>query len=89
MVEPFTIAANICSQLQPGPLDVALVYGAGPMGLTSIQALRGVYGVKQIVVADRIDERLAMATANGADVVINNSQLDLASELQNSASGQR
>lgn len=82
MVEPFTIAANICSQLQPGPLDVALVYGAGPMGLTSIQALRGVYGVKQIVVADRIDERLAMATANGADVVINNSQLDLANELQ-------
>ncbi|HHQ6534915.1 TPA: Zn-dependent oxidoreductase [Serratia fonticola] len=82
MVEPFTIAANICSQLQPGPLDVALVYGAGPMGLTSIQALRGVYGVKQIVVADRIDERLAMATTNGADVVINNSQLDLASELQ-------
>lgn len=82
MVEPFTIAANMCSQLNPGPLDTALVYGAGPMGLTSIQALRGVYGVKEIIVADRIDERLAMATLNGADRVINNTHIDLKSWLE-------
>ncbi|HKM95404.1 MAG TPA: Zn-dependent oxidoreductase [Buttiauxella sp.] len=82
MVEPFTIAANICSQLNPGPLDTALVYGAGPMGLTSIQALRGVYGVKEIIVVDRIDERLAMAKANGADRVINNAHIDLHAELE-------
>lgn len=82
MVEPFTIAANICSQMNPGPLDTALIYGAGPMGLTSIQALRGVYGVKEIIVVDRIDERLAMAKANGADRVINNTHLDLKTELE-------
>ncbi len=81
MVEPFTIAANICSQMNPGPLDTALIYGAGPMGLTSIQALRGVYGVKEIIVVDRIDERLAMAKANGADRVINNSHVGLKTEL--------
>lgn len=82
MVEPFTIAANICSQMNPGPLDTALIYGAGPMGLTSIQALRGVYGVKEIIVVDRIDERLDMAKANGADRVINNTHLDLKTELE-------
>lgn len=82
MVEPFTIAANICSQMSPGPLDTALVYGAGPMGLTSIQALRGVYGVKEIIAVDRIDERLAMARANGADRTINNAALDLKTELE-------
>lgn len=81
MVEPFTIAANICSQMSPGPLDIALVYGAGPMGLTSIQALCGVYGVKEIIVVDRIDERLEMAKLNGADRVINNTHLDLKTEL--------
>ncbi|WON75832.1 Zn-dependent oxidoreductase [Serratia sp. UGAL515B_01] len=81
MVEPFTIAANICQQMAPSPLDVALVYGAGPMGLTTIQALRGVYGIKTIIAVDRIDERLAMATTNGADRAINNSHIDLASEL--------
>ncbi|HEY1845447.1 MAG TPA: Zn-dependent oxidoreductase [Buttiauxella sp.] len=82
MVEPFTIAANICSQMNPGPLDTALIYGAGPMGLTSIQALRGVYGVKEIIVVDRIDERLAMAKDNGADRIINNASLDLKTELE-------
>lgn len=81
MVEPFTIAANICSQMKPGPLDTVLIYGAGPMGLTSIQVLRGVYGVKEIIVADRIDERLSMAKANGADRVINNANSDLKTEL--------
>ncbi len=81
MVEPFTIAANICCQLQPASLDVALVYGAGPMGLTTVQALRGVYGVKEIIVADRIDERLAMAHACGADRTVNNEREDLAAIL--------
>jgi len=39
MVEPFTIAANITAFLKPQPQDTALIYGAGPMGLTVIQVL--------------------------------------------------
>ncbi len=72
MVEPFTIAANITAQLQPTAQDIALVYGAGPMGLTIIQALKGVYGVKQVIVVDRIAERLQMARENGADLTLDN-----------------
>ncbi|WLI77298.1 Zn-dependent oxidoreductase [Kosakonia sp. H02] len=81
MVEPFTIAANVTGQVQPGENDIALIYGAGPMGLTTLQALKGVYKVKQVIVADRIDERLAMAQRSGADVVINNSQRPLQETL--------
>jgi L-gulonate 5-dehydrogenase len=33
------------------------------MGLVTVQALKGVYKVKQVIVVDRIDERLAMASA--------------------------
>lgn len=77
MIEPFTIAANICEQLKPTSLDTALVYGAGPMGLTTIQALKNVYQVKQVIVADRIPERLAMAKACGADVLIDNTHQPL------------
>lgn len=72
MVEPFTIAANVTAQVQPREDDVALIFGAGPMGLTTLQALKGVYGVKQVIVADRIPERLAMAQQSGADWVIDN-----------------
>jgi L-gulonate 5-dehydrogenase len=82
MVEPFTIAANITAHLKPTAQDVALIYGAGPMGLTVIQALKGVYGVKQVIVADRIPERLEMAQENGADQVFNNSTASLQSALE-------
>ncbi|ECI2867588.1 Zn-dependent oxidoreductase, partial [Salmonella enterica subsp. enterica] len=81
MIEPFSIAANICAQVKPQPNDIALVYGAGPMGLTVIQALRGVYGVAKIIVADRISERLQMAQDNGADHLINNTNVDVSDVL--------
>ncbi|PIJ50559.1 Zn-dependent oxidoreductase [Erwinia sp. OLTSP20] len=81
LVEPFTIAANICAFVQPQPDDIALVYGAGPMGLTAIQVLKGVYGVKQVIVADRIDQRLQMASDSGADLILNNSEITLAEQL--------
>ena len=82
MVEPFTIAANVTGQVEPRKEDIALIYGAGPMGLTTLQALKNVYQVKQVIVVDRIDERLAMAEKNGADWVINNSTLSLPSLLE-------
>lgn len=58
MIEPFTIAANVTGHGQPTENDTVLVYGAGPIGLTIVQVLKGVYNVKNVIVADRIDERL-------------------------------
>jgi len=81
MVEPFTIAANVTAQAKPTEQDVALVYGAGPMGLVTVQALKGVYNVKQVIVVDRIDERLAMAERSGADWVFNNAGQSVQSVL--------
>lgn len=82
MVEPFTIAANVTGQVTPTGQDVALVYGAGPMGLTTIQVLKQVYKVGQVIVVDRIEERLQMAKRNGADRAINNGEASLAEVLQ-------
>ncbi|EOI3470879.1 Zn-dependent oxidoreductase [Cronobacter turicensis] len=82
MIEPFTIAANVTGQVNPGAQDIALVYGAGPMGLTTIQVLKHVYQVKQVIVVDRIEERLEMALRSGADLVINNLQQPLAAMLE-------
>ncbi|WP_261640202.1 Zn-dependent oxidoreductase [Erwinia mallotivora] len=82
LVEPFTIAANICAFLKPQPADVALIYGAGPMGLTAIQVLKGVYKLRKVMVADHLPERLAMAKQNGADVVLDNSDIPLHAQLE-------
>ncbi|SNY70055.1 Zn-dependent oxidoreductase [Enterobacter sp. CC120223-11] len=82
MVEPFTIAANVTGQAKPTAQDVALIYGAGPMGLVTIQALKGVYNVSQVIVTDRIPERLAMAERSGADMTINNGERSLQEALE-------
>ena len=89
MVEPFTIAANVTGQANPTEQDVALIYGAGPMGLVTVQALKGVYKVKQVIVVDRIDERLAMAQRSGADWVLNNGGSRCRSRWTKKASGRR
>lgn len=51
------------------------------MGLTTVQVLKNVYNVSQVIVVDRIPERLAMAQASGADWVIDNAEQSLASVL--------
>ncbi|MBM6532807.1 Zn-dependent oxidoreductase, partial [Klebsiella pneumoniae] len=68
-------------QLHPSAHYIALVFGAGPMGLTIIQALKGVFVVKQVIVVDRIAERLQMARENGADMTLDNTDQPLAEQL--------
>jgi len=81
LVEPFSIAANISAFLKPVSEDCALIYGAGPMGLTAVQVLKNVYQVAEVIVVDRIEERLVRAQANGADSVLNNLQQPLCDQL--------
>jgi L-gulonate 5-dehydrogenase len=81
LIEPFTIAANITASVKPQPNDIALIYGAGPIGLTLVQVLKNVYDVSQVIVVDRLPARLSMAKENGADRLVNNSEVALAEQL--------
>ncbi|HLZ05295.1 MAG TPA: Zn-dependent oxidoreductase [Bradyrhizobium sp.] len=81
LVEPFSVATNITDHTGAYATDTALVYGAGPIGLTVIQVLKYIYGVRELIVTDRIDARLEAARANGADRAINTARIDLPTEL--------
>jgi L-gulonate 5-dehydrogenase len=81
LVEPFSVAANITHRTGVFAEDQVLLYGAGPIGLTLIQVLKGVFGVKKLVVTDRIDARLEAARANGADIVLNTAEIALPQAL--------
>lgn len=80
-IEPFAVAANVTNRTGVRSDDMALVYGAGPVGLMVLQVLKGVHGVP-VLVADRIDERLARATASGADAVVNTAREPLPEALR-------
>lgn len=75
IIEPFAVAANATSRTGVTKDDVALVYGAGPVGLNLLQVLKNVHGVKTYI-TDHLDERLALARKCGADEdeVINTSR---------------
>jgi L-gulonate 5-dehydrogenase len=80
-IEPFAVAANVTNRTGVRPDDLALVYGAGPVGLMVLQVLKGVHAVP-VLVADRLDERLNRATACGADAVVNPSREPLPEALR-------
>ncbi|WP_133650645.1 Zn-dependent oxidoreductase [Paraburkholderia flava] len=65
IVEPFAVAANVTARTGVLPEDVALIYGAGTVGLTILQVLKRVYGVRAFI-TDQLDERLELARRCGA-----------------------
>jgi L-gulonate 5-dehydrogenase len=82
VIEPFAVAANVTSRTGVLPEDVALIYGAGPVGLNILQVLKNVYGVRAFI-TDHLDERLALARQCGAaeGEVINTAREPLAEAL--------
>jgi L-gulonate 5-dehydrogenase len=65
IIEPFAVAAQVTSRTGVFASDVALIYGAGPVGLNILQVLTGVHGIRALI-TDQLDERLELALACGA-----------------------
>lgn len=63
------------------PEDSVVVIGCGPVGLTYIKFL-SLCGVKKLIAADIIPEKLEQAKANGAAFVINSKEEDLRSAVR-------
>ncbi len=82
VIEPFAVAANVTNRTGVLTEDIALVYGAGPVGLNLMQVLKRVYGVRAFI-TDHFDERLALARGCGAqeDEVINTAREPLEEAL--------
>lgn len=78
--EPMAVARHAVNQVAPRQGDKALVFGSGPIGLGITIALKS-RGVKHVVVADILPDRLDKALKVGADAVINSRDEDLAARL--------
>ena len=76
LIEPFSISQHAISRAAIKSSDTVLVIGAGPIGLFALLAAKQL--CKRIVVADILDNRLALAKAYGADAVINTKAQSLA-----------
>jgi threonine dehydrogenase-like Zn-dependent dehydrogenase len=73
LTEPLAVAWHAVRRGEVGKRDVAIVIGCGPIGLAVILALKA-SGVRRIVASDYSPGRRALASACGAEVVIDPAQ---------------
>ncbi|MEZ4870374.1 MAG: zinc-dependent alcohol dehydrogenase family protein [Caldilineaceae bacterium] len=69
MIEPLACIVHGMSRVRVPPAEQVLLFGAGPIGLLLLQALRH-SGASQIVVVEKQPERLALAAQLGASVTL-------------------
>lgn len=75
MIEPFTIAEQVCSRAGITADDVVFIMGAGPVGLSILKMAR-LYGAT-CYISDIMETRLALAQQYGASQVINAAKTDV------------
>jgi len=73
LTEPMAVGLHAVAKARLGPDDAPLVIGCGPVGLAVIAALR-LHGARPIVAADFSARRRELATALGADLVVDPAQ---------------
>jgi L-iditol 2-dehydrogenase len=78
--EPMAVARHGVNRCRPKQSDKVVVFGAGPVGLGAVLAFKSV-GVRHVVVADLIGERLSKALEVGADATINSAEEEVVARL--------
>lgn len=68
-IEPLACVVHACKRLRVMPADAVLIFGAGPMGLLLLQALRH-SGASRVVMVDKQPDRLALAQQLGAAATV-------------------
>ena len=69
LIEPAEGALQWISLADPQPKEVAVVMGAGAIGLSIAQVLKSL--VSKVIVCEISEKRLALAKELGADIIIN------------------
>lgn len=80
MIEPFTIAEQVCSRAELRSDDIVFIIGAGPAGLSVLK--RAKLAGATCFISDIMESRLELARSYGADAIINAGKQDVAAQLQ-------
>jgi threonine dehydrogenase-like Zn-dependent dehydrogenase len=81
LVEPTSVGMHGVNTARPEKDDLALVIGAGPIGLSAVAGMKAL-GIKNVVVSDISDFRLEKAKRLGADVLHNPKEIDLVDYME-------
>lgn len=85
MIEPFTIAEQVCSRAELKKEDVVFIMGAGPVGLSILKRVK--LAGATCYISDIVDIRLDFARQYGADLAINAKNIDVKEEIMRLTEG--
>ncbi len=85
MIEPFTIAEQVCSRAALVKEDIVFIMGAGPVGLSILKRVKLTGAICYI--SDIVETRLDFARQYGADVAINAKEVDVKEEIRRLTEG--
>ena len=80
MIEPTTIAIQVCARAELAGDDMLLIYGAGSLGFSILRIARTM--CEHIIVADIMDDKLAEAKEAGAKFTINSKTEDFYAKVR-------
>ncbi|HXI60710.1 MAG TPA: alcohol dehydrogenase catalytic domain-containing protein [Polyangia bacterium] len=86
LVEPLSIALHSMKLAAPVLGETAAVFGAGPIGLLTIAALKAA-GVRRVWAVEPLPHRRALATTMGADAVLDPKAVDAAATIARESGG--
>ncbi|RKY69177.1 MAG: alcohol dehydrogenase [Candidatus Latescibacterota bacterium] len=81
MVEPTAVGVHAVKKAALKEGNTAIILGAGPIGLLTMQAAKGL-GASRIMITDVVDFRLKAAERLGADCVVNAQQEDVSTAVR-------
>ena len=86
MVEPFAVGLHACVKARIKPGDIAVVTGAGPIGIVTALAALG-SGCARVLISDLVDEKLAIAGRYPGITPVNVRRERLAEVVANATDG--
>ena len=86
LMEPTAVGARVVNRVAPKTDDVAVVLGAGMVGLGALATLKAL-GVSKLIVSDISDKRLQAAKELGANLTINAAEEDATKRVMEETSG--
>lgn len=79
LIEPYTIAAQTCSQAELEAGDVVLIHGGGPIGLMCMDTAKKLGAT--VIISEIAEGRIKLAQEMGADYVFNPKEVNIKEEL--------
>lgn len=85
MIEPFTIAEQVCSRAGLSKNDIVFIMGAGPVGLSILKRVK--LSGATCFISDIVETRLDFAKQYGADITFNAKNVDVREEIMKLTEG--